>query len=131
VDLDKLPEQEKPSKVLVIIYTDGYENSSKKYTNQRINEMIAHQRNVYSWEFLFLAASQDAIAQGSSMGIPSTHCVQTESTDVGNLAVGETVFAMASCYSNQGAGALEGMDKASFYRMSVSKETKKRERKLP
>ena len=55
--------------MLVAILTDGLENASQDYTKDRINKMIAHQREVYSWEFLFLAANQDAIQSGTSMGI--------------------------------------------------------------
>ncbi len=31
--------------------------------------MIEHQQSVYSWQFTFLAANQDAFAEGASMGI--------------------------------------------------------------
>jgi hypothetical protein len=31
--------------------------------------MIEHQQTVYSWQFTFLAANQDAFAAGQSMGI--------------------------------------------------------------
>lgn len=32
--------------------------------DQPVFEMIKHQREVYSWEFIFLGADQDAIAEG-------------------------------------------------------------------
>jgi hypothetical protein len=55
--------------VIVAIYTDGYENASTRYTMEKINRMITHQRETYKWEFLFLAANQDAITTASQMGI--------------------------------------------------------------
>ena len=65
-----LDESERPEKVLFVILTDGHENSSKEFTRKdQINEMINHQKTVYSWEFLFLGADQDAIAAGASLGI--------------------------------------------------------------
>lgn len=63
------PEEKRPGKVIVAIYTDGYENASTRYTLEQINEMITHQRKHYDWEFMFLAANQDAIATAAQMGI--------------------------------------------------------------
>lgn len=69
--LSNTPESDRPGKVILTILTDGLENASTEYTRDRINEMIKHQREKYSWEFVFLAANQDAFAEGASMGIPS------------------------------------------------------------
>jgi len=63
------PECERPNKVLVAILTDGLENASKDYVKSKISNMITHQREKYLWEFMFLAANQDAIAEGESLGI--------------------------------------------------------------
>ncbi|WP_190300388.1 vWA domain-containing protein [Rufibacter hautae] len=69
VRLAALPESERPNKVLFVILTDGHENASNHYTPEQINEMITHQRNVYKWEFLFLAANQDAFTVSERLGI--------------------------------------------------------------
>ena len=65
------PEDERPGKVIVAILTDGLENASTDYTRERVFEMISHQHETYSWEFIFLAANQDAIAEGGKIGIKS------------------------------------------------------------
>lgn len=67
--LARTPEDERPGKVIFVINTDGYENSSREFTAERIREMITHQREVYKWEFLFLGADQDAWATGSNYGL--------------------------------------------------------------
>ena len=67
--LAKEPEDQRPGKVVVAIYTDGYENASSEFTIQDINKRITHQRNKYGWEFMFLAANEDAITTASQMGI--------------------------------------------------------------
>ena len=67
--LAKDPEDKRPGKVIIAIYTDGYENASVRYDIRKINKMITHQRNTYAWEFMFLAANEDAIATASLMGI--------------------------------------------------------------
>ncbi|VVB50697.1 von Willebrand factor type A domain protein [uncultured archaeon] len=66
--LGDMPEDERPANVIFAVMTDGEENSSRKYTNQQVFDMIKHQTDVYKWAFLFLGANQDAIASGSRYG---------------------------------------------------------------
>jgi hypothetical protein len=63
------PEGERPEKVIFAILTDGLENASKDYTREKIHEMIKHQRENYAWEFIFLAANQDAFAEAEKICI--------------------------------------------------------------
>ncbi|MEI6422407.1 MAG: vWA domain-containing protein [Lentisphaerota bacterium] len=67
------PEDQRPGKVIVAILTDGEENSSKEFTQEKIAEMIKHQTEKYNWNFMFLAANQDAWKAGGSLGV--TNCV--------------------------------------------------------
>lgn len=67
--LDKLAEADKPEKVIMVIITDGQENSSREYTKDQIKKMIEHQEKQYSWTFLYLGANQDAFAEAGRMGI--------------------------------------------------------------
>jgi uncharacterized protein YegL len=67
--LSETSEEKRPEKVIVVILTDGLENSSTDYTKEQINKMITHQREVYKWEFLYLAANQDAFQEGSKYGV--------------------------------------------------------------
>lgn len=67
--LAQTPEEERPGHVIVAILTDGLENASSDYTRERILEMIRHQQETYDWEFIFLAANQDAFAEAGRLGI--------------------------------------------------------------
>lgn len=62
----------KDTKTIFAILTDGQDNSSRMYTQQKINDMIRHQRDEHKWEFIFLAANQVAFATGSLLGIKSS-----------------------------------------------------------
>ncbi len=62
-----LPEAEKPGKVILAVFTDGEENASHQYTTKHISDLIRLYRDQKGWEFLFLAANQDAIASASAM----------------------------------------------------------------
>ncbi|MFO0905555.1 MAG: vWA domain-containing protein [Pirellulales bacterium] len=67
--LASLPEAERPGLVIFVVMTDGQENSSREYTKAQIKKMIEHQQSVYSWQFTFLGANQDAFAEAESLGI--------------------------------------------------------------
>lgn len=54
--------------VLVTIMTDGQENESKEYNNQKIKDLIAS-KTKEGWVFTYLGANQDAWAVGSSIGV--------------------------------------------------------------
>lgn len=67
--LAKRPENERPSKVIILIVTDGQENSSKEWTYSAVKELVERQKNDYQWEFIFLGANIDAIAEGQNIGV--------------------------------------------------------------
>jgi hypothetical protein len=54
------PESERPEKVIFAVITDGYENASHEFTRAQVFRMVTHQREKYSWEFIFLGADIDA-----------------------------------------------------------------------
>jgi hypothetical protein len=93
--LTKTPESDRPAKVLIVILTDGLENASQEFKRPQILSMIKHQREVYSWEFLFLGANQDAIKAGSEIGIAPGSAV-TFSAEPGGTA---QAFAAVACAS--------------------------------
>jgi hypothetical protein len=64
-----LPDAEKPGKVILTIFTDGQENASREYTAKHISDLIRLYRDQKGWEFLFLAANQDAIATAATMNM--------------------------------------------------------------
>ena len=64
-------ESERPEQVIVVIVTDGYENSSHEFTKQKVKDMIEHQQSKYSWTFMFLGANMDAVSEAGSLGIHS------------------------------------------------------------
>jgi len=65
--LAAMHEDERPGKVIVVVFTDGEENSSSRFTWKEVSASIQHQQKVYAWEFIFLGANQDAIATAANM----------------------------------------------------------------
>jgi len=90
-ELSKMKEEDRPSKVLFVILTDGEENSSREYTKEKINEMIKHQEDVYKWKFIFLAANQDAIQVGNIIGTKSGNSLSIAASSKGVGATYSTI----------------------------------------
>jgi uncharacterized protein YegL len=84
--LASLPEHERPEKVIIVILTDGLENASLEYTREQVFDLITHQRETYSWEFIFLGANQDAIAEGVKYGIAVARSRTFDTTAEGTRA---------------------------------------------
>jgi hypothetical protein len=70
-----------------------------------INQMITRQRNVYAWEFLFLAANQDAIATAARMGIDPGMASSVEFSKKGmrdsSASFGRKLKSMRSIYRTE------------------------------
>ena len=71
-------EEDRPEKTMFIITTDGMENSSRRYTYEKVKSMVKRQTDKYGWEFLFLGANMDAIAVAGSFGIGANRAVSYE-----------------------------------------------------
>lgn len=69
IRLQKLPATSQPGKVIIAIFTDGEENASTTYTARHISDLIRLYRDEKHWEFLFLAANQDAIATAAALNM--------------------------------------------------------------
>jgi uncharacterized protein YegL len=68
--LSKMDEKDRPNRVLFLVITDGYENSSKEFSSEVVKEKVKHQRETYAWDFVFLGAGEDAVlAQHAGLGI--------------------------------------------------------------
>ncbi len=59
---------EKPAKVLVCIVTDGKENASHEYNREGIKKLIKD-CEADNWNFIYLAANQNAFEVGTSFGV--------------------------------------------------------------
>jgi len=78
---------EAPAKVLVCIVTDGLENNSKEYKLDDIQKLIKKCEND-DWNFIYLAANQDAFAVGTSFGVSAgnTYTYTADSAGVFNMS---------------------------------------------
>jgi hypothetical protein len=76
-------------KKVVCIITDGMENASQEYTRPQVREMILDRQN-NGWDFVFMGAGLDAIAQAGDIGIPNAHVASYAASAVGTQSVYQT-----------------------------------------
>lgn len=76
-------EEDRPEKTLFVITTDGMENSSRRYSYDKVKKMVERQKERYGWEFLFLGANIDAIEVAGRFGIQADHAVNYECDSAG------------------------------------------------
>ncbi len=55
--------------VMFVIITDGEENSSRRYSSDKIKAMIEEKKEKDGWEFVFLGANIDAVETAGRFGI--------------------------------------------------------------
>lgn len=56
-------------KALVVILTDGHENSSRETTKEQISNLISAKEELGNWTFAYLGANQDAWDSAQAIGI--------------------------------------------------------------
>lgn len=96
--LAALPEEERPSKVIFLVITDGHENSSRRYVAEQIKSMVEHQKDKYSWEFVFMGANIDAIGTGTNLGISAHNTLNYAATSAGTHQLYRSVSENMSNY---------------------------------
>lgn len=89
-------EEGRPEKTLFVITTDGMENASRRYTYQKVKNMVERQKEKHGWEFLFLGANMDAIEAAKHIGIQADRAVTYQSDKIGT-ALNYEVVSEAIC----------------------------------
>lgn len=118
--LANLKENERPEKCIFIVQTDGMENSSKEFTKEQIKKMIDEQSKKYSWEFMFLGASLDAVNEANDWGFdPNKSALYSIDNYDGTLNVlnekmkkmrsapDEATYAAAAAFSSEERSAIK------------------------
>ena len=91
---------------IMVVLTDGDENSSKEFSNAQINKLI-DERSAGVWDFVFLGAGQDAIAQATSLGISLHNTLSFSGDSVGTQ---RALRKMSASVTNYSAGESAAVD---------------------
>lgn len=88
-------DKKNPNKVMFIITTDGYENSSRKYNKSQIKELIEYHKD---WEFMYIGANIDSYAEGSSIGISEDNIANYKKSKFGVTKLFSALSSASKCY---------------------------------
>ncbi len=94
---------------IVIIQTDGKNNSSRAYTLESVTALMNAKRAA-GWKFLYLGAGPEAWTQGVTLGLNNLELLRTEHTGAGtsrsyDAAAAYTVTAAAGASQEQSTAA--------------------------
>lgn len=94
--LSRTEKASRPGNVIFVITTDGMENSSVEFTYSRVKELIRHQEEKYSWQFIFIGANIDVAKEAESLGIQEDQAFNFEATKKGVEMMYENVCDIVS-----------------------------------
>lgn len=101
IELASLEEIRRPKSVIMVILTDGEENSSVTYTQEDVFNRVNHQQSKYSWKFIYLGANQDAIQSAKQIGIGMHSSIDYDYTGAGVSAVMRSCAKMVSSVTHE------------------------------
>lgn len=83
--LRDLPDALRPGKVLVVIMTDGQENSSREFTRRQVMELVKRQENEYKWNFIYVGANVDSFGEAGSLGLRAANVLSYTADSEGTV----------------------------------------------
>jgi len=95
--LAKLPDALKPSKVVVVIITDGQENASQEFDLPTISRMIA-EKQATDWQFVFLSADLSALNEALNTGVKPAAAMAFDKNQRGAGAAWESLSKKLASY---------------------------------
>ena len=102
--LAAMKEEDRPGKVIFVIITDGIENDSREFKKADMKSRIETQEKQFNWQFIYMGANQDAIAEAQSYGISAgkslTYAFSSEGIGESYNSTGRLVACMRSCASS-------------------------------
>ena len=80
--LNKFKDEYQP-KVIVVILTDGMENSSHEFKKKDLKAKIEELQKEKKWEFIFMGSDVESFADAQGMGLKASMCDSYQATSAG------------------------------------------------
>lgn len=112
---------EVPEKTIFIITTDGQENASREFTYSKVKNLIENMKENNKWEFIFLGANIDTIAEAKRFGIDENNAVNYNCDEVG-------VEINYECLGKAISTIRKGKNLSRSWRANIDKDVKSRKK---
>lgn len=110
--LQKKEGEDRPSKTLFVITTDGLENASREYSAAEVKKMIKKKKEKNNWEFLFLGANIDAVKAAGNIGISADRAANYRCDEAGTAlnyeVLAKAVSSIRRCKTAKMSEAFDG-----------------------
>jgi hypothetical protein len=83
--LAKLPEADRPARIVMVVITDGQENASSEFTKPQVEKMIKARQEKDNWQFVFLSADLAAVGDAIASGVDASSAMAFDKTSQGTL----------------------------------------------
>jgi len=101
-DLEKsladMAEDERPSRVVMVIITDGQENASHEFRKDQIEKMINEKQEKADWQFVFLSADLAAIRDALASGVRAASALAFDRDKQGTTAAWQSLSTRVAGY---------------------------------
>jgi hypothetical protein len=106
-------------KIIVTIYTDGSENSSKKWDRAAIKKMLDHFQSDGKWTFTFVGCGSfdNVAATSATLGISSANTVAVADTDFGRM---EASTKISTSYMSYARSVKSGIVDTDLFKKSAT-----------
>lgn len=82
-NLSLLAPEAQPEKVVMVVITDGMENSSRQFRRSQIQQMINEKTEKLQWQFVYLSADLDAVNEAERSGFARSASMSYDSNAAG------------------------------------------------
>lgn len=103
-------------RVLVVVQTDGYENSSREWTLDSVRALIGTHEATQRWGFVYLGAGPNAWGQGAALGmheVKSDHSSYATRSGYQGMSVGTIAYAAGAPIGETVSHVRDAVDDAS------------------
>lgn len=97
-------------RALVVIVTDGQENSSRRWTKEKVRDLVERLTDTGRWTFTYLSASPSAWSDAQVIGVAAGNTSTYTATPVGTQSAWSTVAGSTQAYLRSG-----GLTSTDFY----------------
>ncbi len=109
--ISKMKKSERPEKLVMVVITDGQENSSVEFKKGQIVKMIKQKQKKDDWQFVFLSADLDSIDDAGEYGFHNASTMAFDKDAKGIAGAFDSLSYQVSEYRTDKAMAVQFDDK--------------------
>jgi Mg-chelatase subunit ChlD len=99
-------ESDRPEKLVVVVVTDGQENSSREFSLARVKQLIAEKQEKAGWQFVYLSADLDAVNDAINSGFARDSVMAFDKSRRGTTAMFKSLSDNVALYCCESAPAV-------------------------